>query len=108
MEYQNHTADVNQFQNHAEDVNQFNVNSMSGQMELKESMKNTDQTESEVIQDNDNQELVQALVNQVQICEMRIQELAPNHPLPITQEHLGLPNPDSSERESLFKQIARY
>ena len=90
------------------EVNQFNSNSISGQIELKDPKNQTQESESRETPDSPNQGLVQALADQIQICEMKILELVPNHPLPITQEHLGQPNPIEAETESLFKQIARY
>ena len=62
---------------------------MSGSMELKQTKNPTGQSDDEF----SSPDMVQALANQVQLCEQRILELAPTHPIPVLQEHLGQPTP---------------
>lgn len=37
------------------------------------------------------------LENYKHLCETRLRELAPSHPLPINISHLGCQNPDAEE-----------
>ena len=49
------------------------------------------------------QERLKYLENYRLICEKRIREIAPSHPLPVLPSHCGQPNPDLEELKQKLK-----
>lgn len=52
---------------------------------------------------NNMQERLKYLDNYRVICEKRIKDLAPSHPLPVLPSHCGKPNPDIEELKSRMR-----